>query len=415
MTSVSDPEPKTVEACSHQGPLKPTSERPKVFTPLDAARGLAALAVVAFHLRFSDSVKESLPYIHAIAKHGYLGVPLFFVISGFCLAASAASSRRKDESVLSFRKRRFRRIYPPLWCSMIVVAALPWLKWGVLKTLGSKTEWPTPLFINFDGWDWIATGTLLQAFRFGDMPLDDKFGNFNVVYWSLAIEVQFYIVMALALAWRQFYYPILLCVTALRICSVQVDALKFLNWNSGSFLPMWSMFAIGIVLYEARSRDWTASRWLPSNIAAIFGTTGLLIAAANTINGIAADRPASGVVFALTCALAFWFCIPLEDWLRIPGRKPVKTLIQYLFKPLTWLGTISYSVYLLHFNLHKMPNMILEKVAPVDAVWVQLFVISIVCGMCYPFYLLCEKPFIAVRRAAASKALDTAPSPNSLS
>lgn len=245
------------------------------------------------------------------------------------------------------------------------------------------------------------------------MPLDDKFGNFNVVYWSLAIEVQFYIVMALAS--RRFYYPILLCVTALGICSVQIDVLQFLNWNSGSFLPLWSMFATGILLYEARSRDWTASRWLPSNIAAIFGVTGLLISAAKTIDGIAADRPASGVVFALTCALAFWFCIPLEDWLRSPEHKRVKTLIQYLFRPLIWLGTISYSVYLLHFNLHKLPNMILEKVAPSDAVWVQLLVIVIVCMLCYPFYLLCEKPFISVRRTALNKALGTVPNPSSMS
>ncbi len=125
ITSVQDPEPKSLSASADQSPAYPTWARQKVFAPLDAARGLAALAVVAFHIRLSDSFRESLPTIHAIATHGYLGVPLFFVISGFCLAASAASSRRNNESALSFLKRRFRRIYPPLWCSMIVVAALP--------------------------------------------------------------------------------------------------------------------------------------------------------------------------------------------------------------------------------------------------------------------------------------------------
>ncbi len=167
------------------------------------------------------------------------------------------------------------------------------------------------------------------------MPIDDKFGDLNVVYWSLAIEVQFYIVMAFALASRRFYYPVLLGVTILGICSVQVDVLQFLKWNSGIFLPLWSMFAMGILLYEARSRDWTVRRWMPSNIAAIFGVAGLLISVAKTVDGIASDRPASGVIFALTCAVAFWFCIPLEDWLRNPEHKRVKTLTQYLFASLT--------------------------------------------------------------------------------
>jgi peptidoglycan/LPS O-acetylase OafA/YrhL len=125
MTSVPDSEPKSHSPSAEQSLLLPTRARQKVFAPLDAARGLAALAVVAFHMRLSDSFQESLPTIYAIAKHGYLGVPLFFVISGFCLAASAASSRRNNESALSFLKRRFRRIYPPLWCSILVVAALP--------------------------------------------------------------------------------------------------------------------------------------------------------------------------------------------------------------------------------------------------------------------------------------------------
>ena len=54
----------------------------------------------------------------------YLGVPIFFVISGYCIAASADSSRRKGDSPWTFLKRRFWRIYPPYWASLVGLIAL---------------------------------------------------------------------------------------------------------------------------------------------------------------------------------------------------------------------------------------------------------------------------------------------------
>jgi len=85
-----------------EGILRRPTTRPTVFVALDAGRGFAALAVVAFHLRLSDAVATDHPWLHAIARHGYLGVPLFFVISGYCLAASGRSGLRKKNPGCTF-------------------------------------------------------------------------------------------------------------------------------------------------------------------------------------------------------------------------------------------------------------------------------------------------------------------------
>ena len=62
------------------------------FFLLDMLRGFAALWVFGFHFDFSLSFQTSLPNLHAFLKLGELGVPMFFVISGYCITASARSA-----------------------------------------------------------------------------------------------------------------------------------------------------------------------------------------------------------------------------------------------------------------------------------------------------------------------------------
>ena len=102
-------------------PPKPQNAR---YESLDMWRGVACLCLVLYHAAFfcetsmrvgdvgSWSIADS--FLYAIKKT-WCGVPIFFVISGYCIAASLDSLRRKPHSLLHFFSRRMHRIYPPLW------------------------------------------------------------------------------------------------------------------------------------------------------------------------------------------------------------------------------------------------------------------------------------------------------------
>ncbi len=74
-----------------------------------------------------------------LAGYGDLGVPLFFVISGYCISAAADRARRHDHPVRTYFIRRFRRIYPPLWAviaaSILFFVAVDYVAWpGLLSS-----------------------------------------------------------------------------------------------------------------------------------------------------------------------------------------------------------------------------------------------------------------------------------------
>lgn len=84
------------------------------YDSLDIWRGVACLAVVVFHVAAQDRRVEAVPAVSAVLAKLWLGVPMFFVISGYCIAATCDSSRRRDRSFAWYMQRRVRRIFPVL-------------------------------------------------------------------------------------------------------------------------------------------------------------------------------------------------------------------------------------------------------------------------------------------------------------
>ena len=73
---------------------------------IEPLRGVAALWVFCFHYGFSETFQRSWPAFHALLKEGHLGVPMSFVLSGFCIAAGARGSLRRKEPLRRFLRRR---------------------------------------------------------------------------------------------------------------------------------------------------------------------------------------------------------------------------------------------------------------------------------------------------------------------
>ena len=108
---------------------EPPKESALLGVSLEIARGLAALFVFCFHIQ--AYIAEASPTLGSLARYGYMGVPIFFVISGYCMAASAHQVLRRNRSAGSFLRKRFLRIDPPFWASIIIIMVTPYLLEGL--------------------------------------------------------------------------------------------------------------------------------------------------------------------------------------------------------------------------------------------------------------------------------------------
>src|SRR5262245_23296828 len=100
------------------------------YESLDAWRGITCLAVIVYHSTIFGAEAQPPAELQSlggallfIASKFFYGVMLFFVISGYCIAAAVDASARRGTPVSDYFWRRFRRIFPPFW-TLVAFAAL---------------------------------------------------------------------------------------------------------------------------------------------------------------------------------------------------------------------------------------------------------------------------------------------------
>jgi peptidoglycan/LPS O-acetylase OafA/YrhL len=152
------------------------------FSGLDLLRLFAALMVVTYHYTFHgpgafELTWLSLPDAAVVTRYFYMGVPLFFVISGFVIAYSAAG-----RTVLEFARSRFARIYPTFVVCMSITFAVAAL-FGQPEIDVSFHQWLANLLV--------VAPLLKQSYV-------------DTVYWSIVYEITFYGLIAILLWLRLF-------------------------------------------------------------------------------------------------------------------------------------------------------------------------------------------------------------------
>ncbi|MDC8772082.1 acyltransferase family protein [Roseateles albus] len=151
---------------------------------IDLLRFLAAMSVVLFHYAFRGFAadgKSVMPYplLAPLAKYGYLGVELFFMISGFVILMTAA-----EANLRGFLISRVVRLYPAFWaCCTLTFLAI--LAFGSPVFHASMSQY----LINL---------TMLSGF-IGVSSIDGA-------YWSLFVEMQFYAFVSLVLVFRKIHH-----------------------------------------------------------------------------------------------------------------------------------------------------------------------------------------------------------------
>ncbi len=187
-------------------------------------RALAALMVVLFHL--NQAIAPADNWYRNTVKHGALGVPVFFVISGYCIIISANNS----PGIKDFLIKRFFRIYPAYWISLIVVGIAACFQ---KVYIGSNAVHYLPRTLS------AVTANLMLA----TAPLS-QIKTVNWVYWSLTCELLFYLTVGLMLlAEKQLMIYLLIAV------SLTAALLPAQNTGVLFFSDHWPAFGLGLSLY----------------------------------------------------------------------------------------------------------------------------------------------------------------------
>jgi exopolysaccharide production protein ExoZ len=344
-------------------------ERAGRYELLDAIRGIAILMVIGLHFG-ERGVGSGDQLIHSrvwpVLHHGYLGVQLFFVISGYCIAAAVQNSFERNLSGVDFLKRRFRRIFPPYWASMIFVVLLGFLTITVLHT-DVSTVFP------LQPWEWLANVFLLQ----GPLQAQDA----NLVYWSLSIELQFYFLMAVGVVVKEKSF---LWITVLSLAVPMLSWIDCLPGNGWVF-TYWAEFLSGIAAWY----------WLRHE--KIRGSILLLICLAIITLNFQLEpgwlRPDGGLTRAprqLVCFLLSIVIIslaPISHWL----------VARRLTNGLQWLGLISYSLYLTHVPIGtRVFNLGFRLFGNNGVTWLWLFFLALFSSLLlgWIFHRKFEKPWL---------------------
>ena len=365
---------------------------------LNIARGIAAILVVFFH--YKHLFQLSFPNFYNIINYGKLGVPLFFVISGYVITASAESTIKKKGSSNQFLKRRFIRIYPAFWLSILVVITCPFLIEAISALKSGQFQLPTPepSYFELTAINWLQMITLTKAFTPQTINIYENFENVNVVYWTLAIEFQFYLCVYFSLLFRNYFRRILALIT---ILSLIIIPLK-LNITHGLFLPYWPMFALGIIMYYIIKAGYTLEKIAPKKnlIISTLATSALSIAVTilayhKTLDTYLISLFANQYIgFALISFILLWIATPLDQIFE-NAKENGNYISKLIIKPVNFLGTISYSTYLIHIPILPLATFLIYRFTSSDQIIYPILITTMTLLASTAFYYLCEKPFMS--------------------
>ena len=350
---------------------------------IDVLRGVAALAVVLYHafhkgvFIYPERVASVWEWLTlGPLSFGYVGVYLFFVISGFCIhlkvAKSLAAGHATEIDFRAFWKRRLRRLYPAYFAALVIYLLVAWL-W--LGDLNLKT--------NF-AWDLLSHLLLIHN-------LDPRtVYSLNGVFWTLALEEQLYLAYFLLLWLRRRYgwtRALVVCLTvrvgwilAAFCCQKWFGRQIVTKESAAANWCVWALGAVAVECYfgQVKLPAWCFDRRLAATIFALAGALAYGDYLAHETGQFAwwaqlFMQPLWGAGFFITINCA----VHSEAWWSL--RANASQWVKYL----TGLGLISYSLYLTHELVFH-----LEKQRP----WLTVPLTLLVAWI---FYRLFEKPFIA--------------------
>ncbi len=340
---------------------------PARFEMLDGLRGLAAIAVVLHHL--------------GAGVDGHFAVMVFFVISGYCISASADSCWSRGHGFGAFMLRRARRIYPPYLLALTFFAVTRYAK---VALTGSAPFSRTPV-------EWLQNATLTQWFTLIRHPVQMPGQNptlFVSAFWSLNYEEQFYLVTGLCLllcGWRRM--PLLVPIVCLAVAGLAWNWIVPGGFIYGWFVEYWVHFALGSCLFLALCK--CPSRQVRLCFVAVVTALGAACAIrvwSYSGDGLVDLRAMVEIAYLSFVTLALYLVRPFSEFIST----------SWLWRPAAALGTISYSLYLIHqFNMTLVTS-VANKLLPLGTPKLAALMVAVALhvALAAAFWTVCERPFL---------------------
>jgi peptidoglycan/LPS O-acetylase OafA/YrhL len=362
---------------------------------IDFLRGCAAMGVVVLHVALSGGIPNAplwFRIVYDTMLKGRWGVPLFFVISGFCIhlrwAKQQATIGVDRLNFVEFWKRRIHRLYPPyfivLCLSMLMVYGA--YKMGRELPLVAKYPSPQPRWMIYD---FLLHVTMLHGFS----PSFDTAGGNNVL-WSLAREEYFYLMYFILMIWRRRWN--VLVSTAIVLVLGVVTNVSFAHnphWTqfvARSAIVLWFQWCLGMVAVEAYYGLIKLPRWCASGYMVVVW---FILADLSTFYFVVAAPFLGGMAFFVLLN----FCVKQESMNRWSRNAVV-----------AWLGRVgifSYSLYLVHNPIRAVLKQLLHRYSYTQNP-VQFLAIGAVLGLGgywggRLFFWVVERRFLNSSRSAA--------------
>lgn len=355
-------------ATDSSGRREPAPGATEHFHFLDALRGLAALWVVLFHL----SVAQVLPSVEeggaggfmwlTVFRRGGLGVAVFFVLSGFVIAHSLRHGLGSRRALRSFATGRLLRLTPPYWAAIVVAIVIH----GLASIVNREPFAP--------GGGPLSVSRVFSHLVYLQGVVEDP--AISEVFWTLAIEMQFYLAFAvfliavhlLARRWPAAFRPMVWALGALSVVGARSGVDPQLT-----LAPLFYSFALGAIIY------WVHIARLPPLDLGIFALGLLVLAIESPSSFLNASLVTGGLLVVASVGSG------LSHWLASA--------------PLRFLGRISYSLYLVHVPVQGA--IVLAVVKALGSSGLSLIVASvastIAClGAATVFWWAVERPSMAL-------------------
>ncbi len=368
------------EAGPQQGAQQAPPPKTRPYRLLDAWRGVAALWVVLLHSR-GDGLPAALDQFSLL---GLLGVPMFFVISGYCIANAALRSFDTPRPLARFLSARLRRIYPPYFFASLITVLLATL-------LAALSEHHILNFFHRGPRYYLRALTLTQPLLHVDYILP--------VFWSLCYEAAFYLIVAALLLLARWAGQIARLLDALG--AVTLGTLLWLNL-AGQNCPLpwdrWPQFGFGVLVYQIL----TQPRRKGPRILFLVCTVLMTVWATRHGQGNSSDLAS---VLASNKAQSL-FCPPFAALLLLLFRWDSILTSRRSVRLLSWLGLFSYSLYLSHYIALRVVAQVALRLPLIVAYPLLLFLVKVVLCISggWLFFLFCERPFLNSRRRAGREA-----------